>query len=288
MFVRTVTSEGLKQVDVGKLGGGVNLVFNPAIFDRTDWYAYYADRYGRTTADDFSQRESPEELFKNQKERGFSIDNEQMFRLGISFKDVLAISSSNKLEMVKAVEALKKNGINQINGRPVEEMVVLANQYTSLIDISNGNQNPEIKNLAELTRENPEEMEKLKWAFLTDFTGLLENRISEWDYLVKNPNEVTSLQIDDCIYNIRYYLFKHGENTSLEEFFRNQYRRYISASEMPDKYKTEILEKLRTLSDSVSAVIGKLPQNYERFTGSMNKIKTNLELYITELNKSNQ
>lgn len=103
---------------------GTIVVFKPEIFDRTDWYSYDGDNYGSTSGEVYSGRLSSEESFSviakapNKYPR-----NEQMFRTGIGASFVESIEvEPNQLEGF--ITELKAMGLEEVNGKPIEEIVV--------------------------------------------------------------------------------------------------------------------------------------------------------------------
>lgn len=101
------------------------VVLKPEIFDRTDWYAYNVDSYGSTNEAHFAGRLAPEEIF--QRTMGdlshYSADNEQMFRTGIGVDYIEAIEV-DELDRDELLEGLREKGLSEVNGRPIEEVIV--------------------------------------------------------------------------------------------------------------------------------------------------------------------
>lgn len=101
------------------------VVLKPEIFDRTDWYAYNVDSYGSTNEAHFAGRLAPEEIF--QRTMGdldhYSADNEQMFRTGVGVDYIEAIEV-DELDRDELLEGLHEEGLFEVNGRPIEEVIV--------------------------------------------------------------------------------------------------------------------------------------------------------------------
>ena len=101
------------------------VVLKPEIFDRTDWYAYDVDSYGSTNEAHFAGRLAPEEIF--QRTMGdldhYSADNEQMFRTGVGVDYIEAIEV-DELDRDELLEGLHEEGLFEVNGRPIEEVIV--------------------------------------------------------------------------------------------------------------------------------------------------------------------
>lgn len=134
VFTRLLSEDGIKASRDRQLaefmGSSAFLVFNPRVLDRTDSYAYEQDRYGSTKPTFFDERLSPEELLAKQKEwtsQSFgSSDNELVFRLGISLRDIEAIACPYDAEtgwQAIVRSGLGEAGIDKINGSPVEEII---------------------------------------------------------------------------------------------------------------------------------------------------------------------
>lgn len=101
------------------------VVLKPEIFDRTDWYAYNVDSYGSTNEAHFAGRLAPEEIFQRTMGdlKHYSADNEQMFRTGIGVDYIEAIEVG-ELDRDELLEGLREKGLSEVNGRPIEEVIV--------------------------------------------------------------------------------------------------------------------------------------------------------------------
>ena len=101
------------------------VILKPEIFDRTDWYAYNVDSYGSTNEAHFAGRLAPEEIFQRTMGdlKHYSADNEQMFRTGIGVDYIEAIEV-DELDRDELLEGLYQKGLFEVNGRPIEEVIV--------------------------------------------------------------------------------------------------------------------------------------------------------------------
>lgn len=101
------------------------VVLKPEIFDRTDWYAYNVDSYGSTNEAHFAGRLAPEEIFRRTMGdlKHYSADNEQMFRTGVGVDYIEAIEV-DELDRDELLEELHEKGLFEVNGRPIEEVIV--------------------------------------------------------------------------------------------------------------------------------------------------------------------
>ena len=102
------------------------VVFKPEVFDRTDWYSYSYDKFGSTDDESFARRFSPDAIFTaltTPQDYDLS-DNEQMFRTGIGagFIESIEVDSSSRDGIIAELRSM---GLEEINGRPIEEVVVL-------------------------------------------------------------------------------------------------------------------------------------------------------------------
>ena len=106
------------------------VVLKPEIFDRTDWYAYNVDSYGSTNEAHFAGRLAPEEIFQRTMGdlKHYSADNEQMFRTGVGVDYIEAIEV-DELDRDELLEGLHKKGLFEVNGRPIEEVIVAREFY---------------------------------------------------------------------------------------------------------------------------------------------------------------
>ena len=108
----------------GTMDGSV-VVFKPEIFDRTDWYSYDGDIYGSTDDESFARRLSPDALFTRTTDPAvYPFGNEQMFRTGIgaNFVESIEVDSHSRDEIIAELRSM---GLEEIGGRPIEEVVVL-------------------------------------------------------------------------------------------------------------------------------------------------------------------
>ena len=103
--------------------GGV-VVFKPELFDRTDWYAYDVDNFGATDKESFAKRISPDALFTliTDASRSFPYGNEQMFRTGIG-ANYIEVIEVGELAHAGIVADLKKMGLTEFDGKPIEEVI---------------------------------------------------------------------------------------------------------------------------------------------------------------------
>ena len=102
--------------------GSYQVLVKPSVTDRTDWYAYHDDEFGTTKENTFSTRPSALEFF-HQQNINYSGGNEMMFRHGIDIKDWLGIDCKSQTHKDRLIDALKSEGITQINGTPVEKFI---------------------------------------------------------------------------------------------------------------------------------------------------------------------
>ncbi len=112
---------------------GVTFVFKPSMLDRQDWYAYNSAKFGSTKPEDLAESLAPADFFASQKQENI-LSNEIMLRRMITVDDIDAIivRDSEKRDLIVAM--LKSNGINEVAGRPVGEMIVTTEEYKSKIN----------------------------------------------------------------------------------------------------------------------------------------------------------
>jgi hypothetical protein len=166
VFTRIVTEDGLKDSefadhDASKLALNITLIFESDLLDRTDWYSYDRDRFGSTDSETFKSRQSPEEILKTQRVKWGS-SNEQMFRTGIGVEKIKAIACSTENDVGHVCDALREAGITEINGKPVEQMVVMAPKVKDYIAISQGKQPKYEKPITQIIEEQAQISRKVK------------------------------------------------------------------------------------------------------------------------------
>ncbi len=108
---------------------GVLVVFKPEIFDRTDWYSYHSDQCGTTSDEEFARRLSPDGIFRMITSNGeYPAGNEQMFRTGIgaNYIESIEVNPNSRHEIITELHSM---GLEEVGGRPIEEIVV-AHQTT--------------------------------------------------------------------------------------------------------------------------------------------------------------
>jgi len=154
VFTRIVTEDGFKNSSESVKSAKYNIafVFEPDLLDRTDWYTYESDKYGSTDPETFKQRYSPKSLVASQKNT-WSTGNEQMFRSGISLEKVKAITGATEHDVGLIIETLHDAGIKEINGKPIEQIVVIAPTAGDFVKISKGEQVEYSKPMAQIIEE---------------------------------------------------------------------------------------------------------------------------------------
>lgn len=102
------------------MGRGYRIIVDPKVMERTDWYAYDYDNYGRIS--DLESRSSPIEFIKAMatKYRG---GNEIMFRQGIPKEQFTGIICPSDTMRTRLLDKLKNEGITEINGVPIRDFV---------------------------------------------------------------------------------------------------------------------------------------------------------------------
>lgn len=303
VFVRTATLEGLKTraAEERYFDDTVAIIFNPRILDRTDWYAYSEDQYGKTSSEHFRDRQSPEKLFNEQKSHGFKDSNEQMFRCGISLNDFLAITSKEIGKMVQIGQTLRTTGIKTINGRPIEEMIFLIHTYKDALDISNGNTEG-LVTLAKFTQENPDRVLEIEWQSVANFTEnlarrahtwtsfnlmILEDDTSNWDF----PNADS---IENELFDYAESLLKDG----LYEYIKSSYSYIgndIDVSKIPEKLRADLTEKFELLLKNMTEFLETIRtkkddlqfgHNFDVYEKRVSEIKTGIIPIIESLKDS--
>ena len=138
VFTRVITEKGSAHMDPsnGNIGKGDSyIIFEPDLVERTDWYAYNNDRYGTTDPNALSSRPNPREFFEKENKHN-SYSNEQMFRTGIPLEKIKAIACSNRSSAQDIADMLKAAGIDSLNGKPIEDSIVVTRNMRDFIAVS--------------------------------------------------------------------------------------------------------------------------------------------------------
>ncbi len=109
-------------------------IVNPQILDRTDWYAYNYDNWGRTADSSFTSRAGADDHIKTVVRSG-QRDNEIMFRNAVAREDILLFAVPDEAMRSSMLESLSSSGVTTIRGQALDEMVVVMktpNDYSRL------------------------------------------------------------------------------------------------------------------------------------------------------------
>ena len=215
------------------------VVLKPEIFDRTDWYAYNVDSYGSTNEAHFAGRLAPEEIFQRTMGdlKHYSADNEQMFRTGIGVDYIEAIEV-DELDRDELLEGLREKGLSEVNGRPIEEVIV--------------------------TREFDDDDDD-DWGDWGNFEGAGE---SVEDFLAENLRKQERIE---AIYNGEVKEVSLGELTALAESSEDFNDTFVSLSEAimgqggGVKLKADLethLGQVLGVEDLANLASGKLPKDF--------------------------
>lgn len=219
------------------------VVLKPEIFDRTDWYAYNVDSYGSTNEAHFAGRLAPEEIFQRTMGdlKHYSADNEQMFRTGIGVDYIEAIEV-DELDRDELLEGLHEEGLFEVNGRPIEEVIV--------------------------AREFDEDDDD-DWGDFGDFSPSFEGAgESVEDFLAENLRKQERIE---AIYNGEVKEVSLGELTALAESSEDFNDTFVSLSEAimgqsgGAKLKTDLethLGQVLGVEDLADLASGKLPKEF--------------------------
>ena len=219
------------------------VVLKSEIFDRTDWYAYNVDSYGSTNEAHFAGRLAPEEIFQRTMGdlKHYSADNEQMFRTGIGVDYIEAIEV-DELDRDELLEGLYQKGLFEVNGRPIEEVIV--------------------------AREFDEDDDD-DWGDFGDFSPSFEGAgESVEDFLAENLRKQERIE---AIYNGEVKEVSLGELTALAESSEDFNDTFVSLAEAimgqsgGAKLKTDLethLGQVLGVEDLANLASGKLPKDF--------------------------
>lgn len=117
---------------------GYTLIINPYVLGRTDWYGYPYDKYGVSEGPVFDGRYSADDFVERESEARDHWANEIMFRKGISTSMFMGICVPGDYYKNILVEKIKSElGIEEINGIPLEDFIVVTNNVGDYYRIRN-------------------------------------------------------------------------------------------------------------------------------------------------------
>jgi hypothetical protein len=97
-------------------GHGPLLVFHPRCLRRTDWYAHNSDSFGSTNSGSANREKAYGHTSGN---------NEINFEDGISFQNLAGVACDNESQRTQLIAWLKEEGIEEYNGIPIEEFIIV-------------------------------------------------------------------------------------------------------------------------------------------------------------------
>lgn len=134
VFIRTMTERNTESSNRSISRYNAVLVFDPEIYNRTDWYSYNCDEFGSKEEWTYNQRISPDQLFECCSDQGmYNSSNEQMFGMGIPMDKIRLVVHPDYYDT--AIQQLKSEGIHEINGTPVEKLFIVKSKFSELYDM---------------------------------------------------------------------------------------------------------------------------------------------------------
>ena len=230
---------------------GTTVVFKPELLDRMDWYSYSSDRFGSTRPNVFANRTSPDEILSAVSEKTSASDNEQMFRTGIGPEYIECIEVDPQLREMTLNE-LRKEGVTEINGRPIEEIVVAREKDPSMMNIfpfwQPSENNSEFGNLSEDDGDHTVELPDNP-----DLVNLFGDSESPTVELPSfgNPIPPEIKQPNQLVWKPKQEVILPGIPVSFDENVEGQQHykfENIELDEDKDKIKLDILDGKRTSS----------------------------------------
>ena len=120
-------SGGSNNLSGHPFGGQYRAIVAPDVLDRLDCYSYNSDTYGKSHGSPWASRQSVEDNAKYL-QSSYSAGNEISFRKGVDKSKIIRMACANEGDRAAFVHACKKKGIHEVNGVPVEEFCVVADQ----------------------------------------------------------------------------------------------------------------------------------------------------------------
>jgi SPP1 gp7 family putative phage head morphogenesis protein len=130
LFTRIAVKNKRVAMSEAYMGGRVQFVWDGATLDRLDLYAYNGDNYGRTFGPTVANRQTVAQLISDNRIT-YNRNNEVMFRHGLDFTDLRFIVARDQRSYEELLEELRRRGITRINGRNIEDIVVMRYHTTA-------------------------------------------------------------------------------------------------------------------------------------------------------------
>jgi hypothetical protein len=134
VFLRIAT-EAARGVSVERSSfhGKYQLVFDPGLMARCDWFAFNSDMYGRSDEFGLQERKQGRALIDAiaSDEGDFASNNEIVFPLGVSNRHVVGILAQSEKDRRALIDELRATGIDDIRGLALEDAIQIR---TNLLD----------------------------------------------------------------------------------------------------------------------------------------------------------
>ncbi len=98
---------------------GIKVIFHPRVMQRADWFAHNFDHCGNTSDGTGSGR------YKELSSSTLDQNNEICHESGLSVHDAVGVAVTTSAERTKLINALKAEGMDDVNGIPLEKFVVI-------------------------------------------------------------------------------------------------------------------------------------------------------------------
>lgn len=146
VFTRTYVEDAQISENLVLKPEAIYVVFDPALYDRVDMWAYPDDKAGTREEAIYKKRQkSSRQVVEDQLANGFDAHNEQMWYRGIGtkyIKKIVCSTSEQRNQILKALKAAvdpitgKKASITYVNGIKVEDLLVVKGNIAEFIDLA--------------------------------------------------------------------------------------------------------------------------------------------------------
>ncbi len=135
VFSRLVTESVITKAKKGESGSNFHdwggsrpykLIINRRILDRTDWYGFNGDNYGRTTA--LKPENHGAALIKTINEK-YSQTNEICFPIGNDAAYVDYVACATDAQKTQLIDFLTKQGVTEWAGKPLADFVIVTTKF---------------------------------------------------------------------------------------------------------------------------------------------------------------
>lgn len=194
VFTRLVTESAIMDGE-SWTGRRYKVILKPDVLARTDWYGHPGDEFGR--AHGLNQSNFGVKLLEEigNEEGNYQSDNELIFRDSIGPQYIGHIVATSEQDRAALLEVLKQRGVKPVNGKSLEDLVLLAPRFMFYGPSPYDDRPPGELAKEALAEAKKNKMHKARW-FLAAGPDGPEKAKLEVELLRSEDHEVRTLALD--------------------------------------------------------------------------------------------